>query len=655
LKPINNINHTPHLNACSGNCTCHPGSPSMTGENLLSSLTRKWAWPTRMLTALLLLGTGLLIYAPYPISTVLFLASYLCAGGDILYRALHNLSRGQWLDENSLMSIATVGALLIGEYPEAVAVMLFYQVGMALEERAVNRSRGSIKELLDIRPSYANLLRGNREKQVHPREVKSGERILVKPGERIPLDGVVRKGSSLVDTSALTGEPSPRQVRNGSEVIGGYINQEGLLTVEVTRELPFSLVSRILELVENAAAQKAPAENFITRFARYYTPAVVAAAAALALLPPLLLSGASLSEWVYRALVFLVISCPCALVISIPLSFFGGIGGASRSGILVKGSNYLESLNRADTVIFDKTGTLTRGVFQVTEIKPVNGFSKGELLELAAMAESNSRHPVAVSIREAYGKEKPGGDQIERFQELAGRGVKAETSTRAILCGNHRLLQEQGISAPEIDSLGTVVHLAVDRIYAGHLVVSDEIKEDTPRALRDLKEAGVKNTIMLTGDTRETAEGVARKLGIDRVYAGMLPHHKVKKMEELTEANRQANHPGNLVFVGDGINDAPVLARADVGVAMGGLGSDAAIEAAHVVIMNDQPSRLARGMKIARKTQRIVWQNIFLALGVKGVVLLLGAFGLAAMWEAIFADVGVTLLAVLNSMRAMKP
>lgn len=579
----------------------------------------------------------------------LYFVSYLLVGGEILLRAGRNILRGQVFDENFLMGIATIGAFAIGEFPEGVAVMLFYQIGEFFQDLAVNRSRKSITELMDIRPDYANLKVGNGEKKVSPEEVSIGDYIIVKPGEKVPLDGVVIEGTSMMDTSALTGESVPREVGEGSDVLGGFINKNGLLTVKVNKEFGESTVSKILELVENASNKKAPTENFITKFARYYTPVVVFAALGLAVIPPLVIEGATFADWIYRALVFLVISCPCALVVSIPLGFFGGIGGASKNGILIKGGNYLEALNNVDTVVFDKTGTLTKGVFKVTEINANKNISKEELLEYAAYAESYSNHPIAISILKAYGKD-INKKEIESYEEISGHGIKVRVKDKEILAGNVKLMDEKKIAYDSVETIGTIVYMAINGEFAGSIIISDEIKEDSQRAIKELKNIGVKKTVMLTGDNKQVGIRVADELGLDEVHAELLPDQKVEKLEIL---DRQKSEKGKLVFVGDGINDAPVLARADIGIAMGGLGSDAAIEAADVVLMTDEPTKLVSAIKIAKRTRRIVWQNIIFAFGVKAIVLVLGAGGLATMWEAVFADVGVALIAVLNAMRVL--
>lgn len=579
----------------------------------------------------------------------LFLLSYLVVGGGILLRAGKNILRGQVFDENFLMGIATLGAFAIGEYGEAVAVMLFYRVGEYFQDMAVDRSRKSIGELMDIRPDFAHLKTGKGLEKVDPEEVQVGDTIIVKPGERVPLDGVVVEGMSAVDTSALTGESLPREVDAGSSVLSGFINKNGLLTIEVLKEFEDSTVSKILDLVENASSRKAPTENFITKFARYYTPFVVITAVLLAIIPPLVISGAVFSDWFYRSLVFLVISCPCALVISIPLGFFGGIGGASRSGILIKGSNYLEALNNVETIIFDKTGTLTEGIFKVRNIVPKAPYGKEEVLEYAAYAESHSNHPIAVSIREAYNQDID-SENLTAYEEVPGHGIKVHYSGKEILAGNANLMEQEQIDFSAAETLGTIIYVVLDQKFIGYIEIADEIKKDAKEAIQLLKALGVENTVMLTGDSKSVGERIGKQLGIDRIYAELLPDQKVQKLEEI-EGTKTTK--GKVLFVGDGINDAPVLARADVGVAMGGLGSDAAIEAADVVIMNDEPSKIAKAIGIGRRTRKIVWQNIVLALGVKLIFLTLGALGIATLWEAVFADVGVALLAILNAMRVM--
>ena len=582
----------------------------------------------------------------YP-ELILFLIAYLIIGIDILEKAVRNITRGQVFDENFLMAIATIGAFCLGEYAEGVAVMLFYQVGELFQSYAVSKSRRSIADLMDIRPDYANIMRDRSLVQVDPEEVQVGNIIIVKPGERIPLDGIIEEGSSSLDTAALTGESVPREVGAGENVISGCINQTGRLTIRVSKEFGESTVAKILELVENASDKKSKSENFITRFARYYTPLVVIAAAILAILPPLI-TGQSFNIWIQRALTFLVISCPCALVISVPLSFFGGIGGASKSGVLVKGSNYLEALANTEIVVFDKTGTLTKGNFVVSEIYSKQ-MSKQELIRLAAYAEDYSNHPIAMSIKKAYGKNVD-NSQIKDTTEVAGQGVRAVINGKIILAGNTRLMKTNHIAYDDNTSAGTVVHLAVDGEYAGYIQIEDEIKPDSRQAILDLKAAGIKQTVMLTGDSDAVGKKVAAALNLDKAYTELLPADKVEQLEKLMH---QKSQKGMLAFVGDGINDAPVLARADIGIAMGGLGSDAAIEAADVVIMTDEPSKIATVMKISKKTLRIVRQNIIFALGVKGIVLILGALGFATMWAAVFADVGVSVIAIINAMRAL--
>lgn len=603
---------------------------------------------TRILAAAVLFFAGSLLPLPESVEMGVFLACYVVVGWDIVWKAIINILHGQVFDENFLMTIATIGALILGEHSEGVAVMLFYQVGEWFQSYAVSKSRKSIASLMDIRPDYANVERDGKLVQVDPDEVQIGDTIVVKPGERIPLDGIILKGSSALDTSALTGESMPREVEPGMEVISGCINQTGILTIQTTKEFGESTVSKILDLVENASDKKGKTENFITRFARYYTPAVVFAALALALLPPLI-TGQPFHTWIYRALTFLVISCPCALVISIPLSFFGGIGGASKIGVLVKGSNYLESLAHAETVVFDKTGTLTKGSFAVSEIH-ANGMKDQQLLELAAYAEDYSNHPISRSIQKAYGK-KIDTTRITDIQEIAGHGVQAVIDGKIILAGNAKLMGKESIKYKPCKTVGTVVYLACNGKYAGCIVIEDEVKADAPAAIRSLKSAGIRKTVMLTGDADAVGKKVADHLGLDQAYTELLPADKVDRVEELL---KQKNEKGKLVFVGDGINDAPVLARADVGIAMGGLGSDAAIEAADVVLMTDEPSKIASVMKIARKTIHIANQNIVFALSVKFLVLLLGALGYANMWAAVFADVGVSVIAILNAIRAMR-
>lgn len=597
----------------------------------------------------ILAGTAMFAPLTGTIEFILFLLSYLIVGGDIVLRAVKNIIRGQVFDENFLMSIATIGAFSIQQYAEGVAVMLFFQVGEFFQSLAVNRSRKSIADLMDIRPDYANLKIGSETKRVSPEEINIGDHIVVKPGEKVPLDGKIVEGYSMVDTSALTGESVPREVEPGDDALGGFINTNGVLTIEVTKTYGDSTVAKILELVQNASSRKAKTENFITKFARYYTPFVVIIAAALAFIPPLILEGATFSEWIYRALVFLVISCPCALVVSIPLGFFGGIGASSKMGVLVKGSNYLEALNDVKYVVFDKTGTLTKGIFEVTGIYPATSLSEDELLEYAAFAEVHSNHPIGLSIRRAYGKE-ISADDIQNYNEISGHGIQVTSYGKEILAGNAKLMKKENISYDAPQETGTIVYVAIDKEFAGYIVISDEIKDDSVKAIQLLKELGIKKTVMLTGDAKAVGEKIGRQLGLDAVHAELLPQHKVEEIEKLDALKGPKE---KIVFVGDGINDTPVLARADVGMAMGGLGSDAAIEAADIVIMTDEPSKIASAFKIAKRTRRIVWQNIVFALAVKFTFLLLGALGYATMWEAVISDVGVTVLAVLNAMRVL--
>lgn len=637
------------------------------------------------------------------VKIIFSIAAYLLIGAEVLIKSFKNIIRGEVFDENFLMSIASIGALAIKQYPEGIAVMLFYQIGETFQDMAVDRSRRSITKLMDIKPEFANLQVNDDFKKVHPEDVNIGDIILIKPGEKVPLDGTIIKGASMVDTSDLTGESLPKEVNVGSTVLGGFINQNGILTVKVTKGFGESAVSKILELVQNASSKKAQTENFITKFARYYTPIVTLSAVLLAVVPTFVIPGTHFSQWLYRALVFLVVSCPCALVISIPLGFFGGIGGASRKGILIKGSNYLEALYNVKTVVFDKTGTLTKGVFTVTEVNSRNNITEDELLKYAALAESYSNHPIAKSILKAY-EDKNGKlevvhnnnipackmrakcqnimpnsislkksnnsstDKISKaifkpckhksstdhdnlkYSELAGYGIKAIIKGKNILAGNAKLMKNENIAYEDINTIGTIIHIAIDNVYAGYIVISDELKNDSASAIKALKNLGMKKTVMLTGDASRVAAEIGNKLGIDKVYSELLPNEKVEKFEMLYSMKTPKE---KILYVGDGVNDAPVLARADVGVAMGGLGSDAAIEASDVVIMTDEPSKIVTAIKVARKTQYIVWQNIIFALGIKVVILALGALGFANMWEAVFGDVGVALIAVLNSMRAL--
>ena len=597
------------------------------------------------------IGMALTVFAKLPtLAELAFLiVAYVILGWDVVWQAVKNITRGQVFDEHFLMSVSTIGAFAIGEYPEAVAVMLFYQVGEFFQSLAVKRSRKSISDLMDICPDSATVKRNGVLQVVSPESVAVGEIIVVKPGEKIPLDGIVVDGESMLDTKALTGESVPRSIRKGDEALSGCINQSGLLTLKVTKSFGESTVSKITDLVENASARKAPTENFITTFARYYTPVVVGMAAVLAIIPPLVLGG-GWSEWLRRGFVFLIVSCPCALVISIPLTFFGGIGAASKRGVLVKGSNYLEALNKVSVVVFDKTGTLTKGVFEVANIIPAAGYQKEQVLEYAAQAESYSNHPIAKSILAAYGKSID-QKQFSGFEEISGHGISVMVQGKKVLAGNSKLMESEKIAYSACDAAGTKVYVAADGSYVGCILIADEVKPDGNRAIAELKKIGVEKTVMLTGDDERIGKSVADELGLDAYYAQLLPDQKVEKLEMLDKQKRQGS---KLAFVGDGINDAPVLARADVGIAMGGLGSDAAIEAADVVLMTDEPSKLVEAIDVAKATKRIVMQNIVIALGIKSVFLVLGALGMAGMWEAVFGDVGVTIIAVLNAMRILK-
>lgn len=586
---------------------------------------------------------------PYEMAEyALYITAYLIVGWKVIASAVKNIIRGQFFDEQFLMTIATLGAFAIHQMPEAVAVMLFYVTGELFQDIAVGRSRKSIKSLLEIRPDYANLKSGMEILKVSPEEVKVGDTIIVKAGEKVPLDGTILEGTSFVDTAALTGESVPRSVKEKDDVMAGMINQSGLLTIKVNKLFGESSVSKILELVENATSQKAETEKFITTFARFYTPIVVIGALLLAILPPLLFSGQTFSDWIYRALVVLVISCPCALVISIPLGYFGGVGLASRKGILVKGSNFLDALTRVTTVVFDKTGTLTKGEFKVSEVVTSNGFSKEEILEYAAYAEVNSNHPVAQSITEAY-QNKIETAKITQTEEISGHGIKAVVDGKTILAGNDKLLHREKIEHPVCQVDGTVVHVAIDNVYAGYIIISDSLKDDAIEAIENLKAKKIQ-TVMLTGDNQYAAQAFAKRLGIDRFYSELLPEDKVKHIEQLITENKG----GKVAFVGDGINDAPVIARADVGIAMGALGSDAAIETADVVLMTDSPSKVALAIDVAKTTRKIVWQNIYFAMGVKLAFIVLGIFGVATMWEAVFGDMGVALIAIFNALRILR-
>ena len=583
------------------------------------------------------------------INNGLFIISYLVVGCEILKKAVRNIFRGKVFDENFLMAVATIGAFAIGEFPEAVAVMLFYQVGELFQSYAVDKSRKSIASLMDIRPDYANIEKDGKVEKVDPDEVKIGDIIIVKTGEKIPLDGVVVEGTSSLDTMALTGESVPRVVKTEDEVLSGCINKDGLLKIRVTKEFGESTVSKILDLVENASSKKSKSENFITKFAKYYTPTVVIIAVLLAFIPPIILKDFNtFSVWLYRALSFLVVSCPCALVISIPLSFFGGIGGASKMGILIKGSNYLEALANTETVVFDKTGTLTEGIFEVQDIY-AEGIEKDELLRIVAHAENYSNHPIAKSVKKAYNKEI---DEkiIKNPQELSGKGIWAKIDEKDILVGNEKLMLEEKIDFKKCDEVGTILYVAIDKKYVGYVLIADKIKQDSPKTIRELKAMNIKETVMLTGDKKEVGEYVAKKLNMDKVYTELLPDGKVEKVEELL---KQKSEKGKLVFVGDGINDAPVLTISDIGVAMGGLGSDAAIEAADIVIMTDETSKISKAINLSKKTMRIVRENIIFAIFVKIAVLVLTAFGASTMWEAVFADVGVSVIAIINALRML--
>ena len=582
------------------------------------------------------------------ISRSIFIVSYIIVGYEILKKAFRNITRGKVFDENFLMSVATIGAFAIGEFPEAVAVMLFYQVGELFQSYAVDKSRKSISSLMDIRPDYANLLKDEKEEKVDPDEIKIGDIIIVKPGEKVPLDGIIIEGSSMLDTKALTGESIPKKAIVGAEVLSGCINKEGILKIKVTKEFEESTVSKILDLVENASSKKSKSENFITKFAEFYTPIVVIIAVILAIIPPLILKNTSWTVWIYRALSFLVVSCPCALVISIPLSFFGGIGGASKQGILIKGSNYLEALSKTEAVVFDKTGTLTEGVFEVQKIM-ASGLAEEELIEIAAHAEGYSSHPIANSIKLAYGKE-INNKKIIDIKELPGKGILANIEGKNVLIGNEKLMQENSINYNKIEDVGTMLYIAINNNFAGSILISDKIKKDSNKAIRDLKSHGIKKTIMLSGDKKEVAESISKELGMDGVYSELLPADKVEKFEELLK-NKSKN--SKIAFAGDGINDAPVLALADIGIAMGALGSDSAIEVADVVIMTDEPSKIVTAIKLSKKTMKIVKENILFAISVKIFILILTAVGITNMWWAVFADVGVSIIAIINSLRML--
>ena len=603
----------------------------------------------QIIISAILFAIGLLVpFSNEWITKGIYIVAYLIVGLEIVIKAIKNIFKGEVFDEHFLMAVATIGAFAIGEFPEAVAVMLFYQIGELFQDYAVDKSKESITNLMDIRPDVAVVKRNGKLETVKPETVKIGEEIVVKPGEKIPLDGTIIDGRSMLDTSALTGESVPRSAKTGEKVLSGCINQSGVLRIKVEKEFGESTVSKILDLVENASNKKSKSENFITKFAKIYTPTVVGIAVLLAIIPPFLLNWGTFSEWLERALTFLVVSCPCALVISIPLGFFGGIGGASRKGVLIKGSNYLELLSKTDIFVFDKTGTLTEGVFEVQKINPVD-ISEEELLKIAAHAESYSNHPISASIKKAYQKE-INQEIIGKTEEISGKGIVSQIENKTVVIGNHKIMQEKGIEYKECNDIGTILYVAINNKFAGSIVIADKIKEDAKQTIQGLKQNNASKTVMLTGDKKEIAEKVAKQIGIDEVYTDLLPDQKVEKVEELM---KQKTEKGKLAFVGDGINDAPVLAISDIGIAMGGLGSDAAIEAADIVIMNDKPSKILEAIKISNKTMRIVKQNIIFAISVKILVLILGACGIATMWEAVFADVGVSFIAILNSLRAL--
>ena len=583
------------------------------------------------------------------ITKVIFIIAYLIVGLEILKKALRNITRGKVFDENFLMSVATIGAFAIGEFPEAVAVMLFYQVGELFQSYAVDKSRKSISSLMDIRPDFANVEREEKIEKVDPDEVKIGEIIVVKPGEKVPLDGIVVEGKTSLDTKALTGESLPREIAENDEILSGSINLNGVIKIKVTKEYGESTVSKILDLVENASSKKSKSENFITKFAEYYTPIVVIIAVILAIVPPLLIKDATFSDWIYRALSFLVVSCPCALVISIPLSFFGGIGGASKMGVLIKGSNYLEQLANTEIIVFDKTGTLTEGVFEVQKVHAID-MSEEELLRITAYAENYSNHPISLSVKKAYNKEID-EKQILNTQEISGHGIVAKIGNQNVLVGNEKLMSENNIKITKCEEVGTILNVAVDGKYAGYILIADKIKKDSKNAIKSLKKNNIKQTVMLTGDRKNVGEHVAKELGLDKVYTELLPDGKVEKVESLL---KEKSEKGKLAFVGDGINDAPVLALADIGIAMGGLGSDAAIEAADIVLMTDEPSKIVDAIHLSKKTMRIVKENIIFAIVIKVLVLVLSAFGLSTMWEAVFADVGVSIIAIINALRVLR-
>ena len=603
----------------------------------------------KILIALFLYIVALIVkFEDSLINNIIYIVAYLVVGLDIIKKAIRNITRGKVFDENFLMSVATIGAFGIGEFPEAVAVMLFYQIGELFQSYAVDKSRKSIASLMDIRPDFANLEKAGKLEKVSPEEVKIGDTIVVKPGEKVPLDGILIEGNSTLDTKALTGESLPREIEKGDEVLSGTININGVIKIKVTKEYKESTVSKILDLVENASSKKSKSENFISKFAKYYTPIVVIIALVLAVLPPLIIQDASFSDWLYRALSFLVVSCPCALVISIPLSFFGGIGGASKLGILVKGSNYLEQLANTEIFVFDKTGTLTEGVFEVQKIKPIN-ITEEELLEITAYAENYSNHPISLSLKKAYNK-KIDEKKIKKTEEISGRGIVAQIEEKEVLVGNEKLMNEKQIKFKKSSSIGTILYVAINGEYVGYILISDKIKKDSAETIKNLKKNHIKETVMLTGDKKIVGETVAKDLGIDTVFTELLPDGKVEKVEKLLKSKSEK---GKLAFVGDGINDSPVLAMADIGIAMGGLGADSAIEAADIVLMTDEPSKIVTAISLAKKTMRIVKENIIFAIAVKVIVLILSAIGISTMWEAVFADVGVSIIAILNALRVL--
>ena len=603
----------------------------------------------KIIIALILYCIAFINFNNELINDIIYLVSYIIVGLEIIRKAIRNITRGKVFDENFLMTVATIGAFAIGEFPESVAVMLFYQIGELFQSYAVDKSRKSISSLMDIRPDFANVERDGKIQKVDPDEVKIGETIVIKPGEKVPLDGYIIEGKSSLDTKALTGESLPREAVNGEEVLSGCINLTGAIKIQVSKEYGESTVSKILDLVENASNKKSKSENFITKFAKYYTPIVVVIAVLLAFIPPLILKDASFSDWLYRALSFLVVSCPCALVISIPLSFFGGIGGASKMGILIKGSNYLEQLANTEIIVFDKTGTLTEGVFEVQKVNPID-ISEEELLKIVAYSENYSNHPISLSVKKAYGKEID-EKQIIKTQEISGFGIVAKIGNQDVLVGNEKLMNEKQINFTKCNDIGTVLYVAINGKYVGYILISDKIKPDSKKAIQNLKKNHIKQTVMLTGDRKDVGENVAKELGLDKVYTELLPAGKVEKVESLL---REKSSKGKLVFVGDGINDAPVLALADIGIAMGALGSDAAIEAADVVLMTDEPSKIVNAINLSKKTMKIVKENIVFAIFIKILVLILSAFGLSTMWEAVFADVGVSIIAILNALRVLK-